>query len=87
MSLSRDSDGHTYIEYIIGETPEMSEYVLCEFYYWVVFRQNWGVGESELGRWIGVSHQVGPLMTYYILPKSSIPISCGTVQRLTLLEQ
>ena len=65
----------------------MSEYVLCEFYYWVVFRQNWGVGESELGRWIGVSHQVGPLMTYYILPKSSIPISCGTVQRLTLLEQ
>ena len=44
-------------------------------------------GEPELGRWIGVSHRVGPLMTYYILAKSDISISCGPVQRLTLLKQ
>ena len=41
----------------------------------------------ELGRWLGVSHRVGPLMSYWILPKSGIPISCVTVQPLSYLDQ
>lgn len=43
------------------------------------------MGEVELGRWLGtgVSHKVGRLMSYWILPISGIPVSATTVQRLT----
>lgn len=71
------------MEIITGETPDISEYLNFEFYNWVTFRSNAGLGEVELGGWLGVSHRVGRLMSYWILPKSGIPISASTVQRLT----
>ena len=52
-----------------------------------MFKQNAGVDAPELGKWLGVSHWIGQLMTYWILPASGIPISCGTVKRLTVLEE
>jgi len=52
-----------------------------------MFKSNAGVESPELGRWLGVSHRTGPLLSYWILPASGIPISCNTVQRLTNLEQ
>lgn len=39
-----------------------------------------------LGRVLGVSHNVGSLMSYWILPSTGIPISRTTVQRVTNLE-
>jgi hypothetical protein len=57
-----------------------------EFYDWVTFRTNAGLGEVALGRWIGVSHRVGRLMSYWILPESGIPVSVTTVQRVTNAE-
>ena len=36
---------------------------------------------------IGVSHKVGQLMSYWILPDTGKVISCTTIQRLTNLEQ
>ena len=83
---SRYAKGRTPLEMITGETPDISEYLDFGFYDWVTFRQNAGLGPLELGRWLGVSHRIGQLMSYWILPKSSIPISCTTVQRLTSLE-
>jgi hypothetical protein len=71
------------MEIITGDTPDISEYLDFEFYDWVVFRSNAGLGEAELGKWLGVSHRVGRLMSYWILPSSGIPISATTVQRLT----
>lgn len=61
----------------------MSEYLDFEFYDWVTFRSNAGLGEVQLGRWLGVSHRVGRWMSYWILPDSAIPVSATTVQRLT----
>ena len=87
VNSSRYSDGRTPIEIITGCTPDISEYMDFGFYDWVTFRQNAGLGEVEIGRWLGVSHRVGRLMSYWILPPSGIPISCSTVQRLTNLEQ
>ena len=84
---SRYAKGRTPIEIITGETPDISEYLDFGFYDWVTFRSNAGLGKAELGRWIGVSHRVGQLMSYWILPSSGIPISCTTVQRLTELEK
>ena len=52
-----------------------------------MFKQNAGVDAPKLGRWLGVSHRIGQLTTYWIIPASGIPISCGTVQLLTVLEE
>ena len=87
VSSSKYAKGRTPLEMITGETPDISEYLDFGFYDWVVFRQNAGIGKSEIGIWLGVSHKVGQLMSYWILPISGIPISCVTVQRLTNLEQ
>ena len=62
---------------------DISEYVDFGLYDWVTFRSNAGLGEVQLGRWLCVSHRVGRLMSYWILPESGIPISATTVQRLT----
>lgn len=84
---SRYSNSRCPLEIITGDTPEISEYLDFPYYGWVTFRQNAGLGPLELGRWLGVSHRVGPMMSYWILPSSGIPISCTTVQNLTYLEQ
>ena len=54
-----------------------------DFYDWVLYRSNTGLGEVEVARWLGVSHRVGRLMSYWLLPESGIPISATTVQRMT----
>ena len=86
-SSSKYARGRTPLEIITGETPDISEYLDFGFYDWVTFKSNAGLGRPELGRWLGVSHRVGPMMSYWVLPPSGIPISCSTVQRLTNLEK
>ena len=80
---SRYAKDRTPIEIITGITPDISEYMDFQFYEWVRFRENAGLGQPTLGRWLGVSHRRGNRMTYWILPKSGIPISCDSVQRCT----
>ena len=87
VSSSRYANGRTAVEYITGETPDISEYLDFGFYDWVTYRTNAGLGELSIGRWIGVSHKVGQLMSYWILTVSGRPISCVNVQRLTEAEQ
>jgi hypothetical protein len=82
-NLSKYAQGCTPLEIITGETPDISEYLDFEFYDWALFRSNAGLGEVELARWLGVSHRVGRLMSYWVLQESGIPISAITVQRLT----
>ena len=48
---------------------------------------NAGLGPRELGRWLGVSHRRGPIMTYWILMSHGDVISCDSVQRVTNLER
>jgi hypothetical protein len=86
VNSSKYSDGRTPLECLTGETPDISEYTDFGFYDYVVYRSNAGLGENSLGRWLGVSHRVGNLMAYWVLPESGIPISVTTVQRLTRLE-
>ena len=56
-------------------------------YDWVTFKANAGLDEEQLGKWHGVSHKVGEIMMYWILPISGKVISCVTVQRLPRIEQ
>ena len=86
VSSSRYADGRTPLEIITGETPDISEYLDFGFYDWARYTTNAGLGETSLGRWLGVSHKVGQLMSYWILLVSGHVTSCTTVQRLTNAE-
>jgi hypothetical protein len=79
--------GRTPLESLTGETPDISEYLDFGFYDLVWFKEDAGIGEIKIGRFLDVSHSVGTLMSYHILPCSGIPISRTTVQRMTELEK
>jgi hypothetical protein len=79
--------GRTPMEALTGEMPDISEYLDFGFYDLVWFKEDAGVGEIELGRFLDISHSVGSLMSYNILPRSGIPVSRTTVQRVTKLEK
>ena len=87
VSSSRYGNGRTPIEFITGETPDIIEYLDFSFYDWAVYRANAGLGESSLSRWLGVSHKVGQLMSYWVLTISGHVISVTTIQRLTFIEK
>ena len=67
-NLSKYAEGRTPIEIITGDTPDISEYFDFKFYYWTLYQSNAGLGKVELGCWLGVSHRVGRLMSYWVLP-------------------
>lgn len=90
MSMTANSSfalgGRTPLEQVTGETPDISEYLDFGFYDWVWYKDNAGVGDNSYGRWLGVSHRVGNLMSYWILTLACRVISRTTVQRITNLE-
>ena len=45
------------------------------------------MGPLELGRCLGVSHQVGQKMSYWVMTKSGITISYTKFQQLNYIEQ
>ena len=65
----------TPLEIITGDTPDISEYLDFSFYDWVTYRANLGLGENSLGKWLGVSHKIGQLMSYWILTVSKNVVS------------
>ena len=87
VSSSKYANGRTAVEIITGKTPDISEYLDFGFYNWVFYRSNAGLGERTIRRWLGVSHKVGQMMSYWILPQSGIPVSCVNVQRMTNSEK
>ena len=87
VNICRYSNRITPLEIIIYETPDVSEYLDFGFYDWVTYQNNAGLGLPEVGRWIGVSHRVGQLISYWILSESVIPVYFTAVQRITILEK
>jgi hypothetical protein len=57
-------DGTTPMEQLTGETPNISEYLDFGFYDWIWYKDNAGLGENHIRRWLGVAHKVGNLMSY-----------------------
>jgi hypothetical protein len=84
MSLTSNStfnlDGRTPMEQITGETPDISEYLDFGFYDWIWYKDNAGLGENKIGRWLGIAHRVGNLMSYWILTITGRVISRTMVQ-------
>ena len=46
------------------KTPEVSDYLDFSFYDHVAYKENVGLGMPDIGRWLGLSHKVGGLMSY-----------------------
>jgi hypothetical protein len=42
---------------------------------------------TAIGRWLGVSHRVGGLMSYWVLTQTRAVVSRTTAQRITNLEK
>jgi hypothetical protein len=83
---SRGLEGRCPLERITGETVDISEYLDFGFYDWVWYRENAGLGETKIGRWLGVSHRIGTLMSFWVLTSTGKVVSRTTVQRVTNLE-
>ncbi|KAI2511667.1 Reverse transcriptase (RNA-dependent DNA polymerase) [Fragilaria crotonensis] len=83
---SRGLDGRCPLERVTGETVDISEYLDFGFYDWVWYRENAGLGETKIGRWLGVSHRIGTLMSFWVLTSNGKVLSRTTVQRMTQLE-
>ena len=79
---SRYANGRTPLEIVTGETPDISEYTDFGFYDIIWFQSNGGIAEPKIGKWLGVSQKVGPLMSYWVLPESGFPILCIAVQQI-----
>ena len=62
--------GRTRLERATGETPDISENLDFGFYDLVWYRENAGLGEEKIGRWLGVSKNYGSQMSYWILTSS-----------------
>ena len=71
---------------VTGETVDISEYLNFGFYDKVWYFDNAGTGPRKPGRWLGVSHRVGNMMSYFIINRNGAVISCSSVQRVTNLE-
>ena len=82
-----DLRGRTSLENVMGETPEISEYVDFGFYDYCWYRENAGMGETKLERWLGVSHKTGSLMSFWVLTDKCRVVSRTSVQRMTELER
>jgi hypothetical protein len=75
------------LEEVTGETVNISEYLNFGFYDQLSFKENAGLGVTSIGRWLGVSHRVGGLISYWVLTMQGTVISRTTVQRVTNLEK
>jgi len=71
---------------VTGRTPDILEYLDYAWYETVwYYDQEAGFPEPRrnLAKWLGVAHQVGQALCYYLLPASGRPLVCSTVQPLS----
>jgi hypothetical protein len=66
---------------------DISEYLDFTFYDCVwSYKDNARISNNMFGRWLAVSHQIGNLMSYWILTANGCVISRTTVQRVVNVE-
>jgi len=77
----------TGYQLITGKRPDISELLDFEFYQLVWMHKegkDLAKPNRELARWLGIARIVGGDMTYWVLPKSCIPVAESTVQHVTV---
>ena len=79
-------DGLTAEESVHARTPDISAYAMFDWYEPVWFidpATHAAQSRRVLGRWIGVAESIGSSLTYFILPKSCVPIARSSVFPVT----
>ena len=76
----------TPLERVTGDMVNISKYLDFGFYDWCWYHENARLGPTKLGRWLGVAHRVGGLMSYWVLTVNSTVIARTTVPQVTSLE-
>jgi hypothetical protein len=64
---------------VTGETVDILEYLDFGLYDHVSSKENAGLKVTSIGRWLGVSHRVGGLMSYWVLTMRGTVISRTSV--------
>ena len=57
----------TSLEEATGETTDISEYLDFEFYDWCWYNDNTSLKDTKLVKFLGVSHLVGRIMSYWVI--------------------
>ena len=65
-SFSADLLGRKSFEALTGEIPYISQYLYFCFHDPVWFKEDAGIGETRLGIFLGVSHHIVSLMSYWV---------------------
>ena len=78
-SYAADLNGRTPLGALLGETPDISQYLGFGWYDWVWYKENAGLDVPRIGRFLGIANSSSNILTFYILPESGIPIQAGTV--------
>ncbi len=80
--------GTTPFEMVTGTTPDISEYICFNWFQPVCYYDNTSFPEptKHLACWIGVAHNIGQAMCFWVLPSSGVPIARSTVQALSNVE-
>ena len=85
--IPRGQHEWTGYEQITGRTPDISEFCDFDFYdlvwYWRHPHPGLTNHDRELARWIGVAHNIGSDMVYWLMPVNGTPIASSTVQHVT----
>jgi len=85
--MARGPQQRTPYEQIMGNTPDISEWLDFSFYDWCWF---WNApthklteDKADIGRILGVAHRVGSNMCYWVLTDTGQVLARTTVQRVT----
>ena len=82
-SYAADLNGRTPLGALLGETPDISQYLDFGWYDWVWYKENAGLDVPRIGRFLGIANSSNYFITFYSLPESGIPKQAGTVQKAT----
>lgn len=83
MLVRTAANDRSPIETITGDTPDTSEFIDFDFYQWIKYREQTDKDDPiKLGRWLGIAHDVGSALTYWILKSNGQIIARSTVRPL-----
>jgi hypothetical protein len=82
--IRRAADNRSPMETVTGDAPNISEYMDFDFYEFVKYRDATADRDDpiKLGRWLGIAHEVGTAITYWILKENGQIICRSTVRPL-----
>ena len=68
----------TGFQVLTQRCPDISEYASFHFYSWI-WHWDQTNGVKQLGKWLGVAEGVGPVMTFWVLPITCMPLPRSSV--------